>query len=109
MLYPDKDIYINKERKRWAKYFGVPIIENVPEGFPPMTLAVQRALCAVSQLFPDKLPEALEALFNTFWIEGNINIGKSEVFDPILERVLGKDGKAQITVAVCETISPSQG
>lgn len=109
MLDPDKDIYINKERKRWAKYFGVPIIENVPEGFPPMTLAVQRALCAVSQLFPDKLPETLEALFNTFWIEGNINIGKSEVFDPILERVLGKDGKAQITVAVCETISPSQG
>lgn len=109
MWYLDKDIYINKERKRWANYFGVPIIEHVPEGFPPMTLAAQRALCAVSQLFPDKLPESLEALFNVFWREGNIKVGKPEVFDPILERVLGKDGKAEITVAVCDITLSYQG
>lgn len=99
-VYPDKDIYINKERQRWASYFSVPMIDHMPDGFPPMTLATQRALCAVSQLFPDKLAQTLEALFNVFWVEGNINIGKSETFDPVLERVLGKDGRDQVTVAV---------
>lgn len=107
-MHPDKDIYINKERTRWASYFSVPIIEHVPEGFPPMTLGVQRALCAVSQLFPEKLAQALEELFSAFWIEGNINVGKPEVFDPILERVLGKKEKDQVTVAVCERSPPNQ-
>lgn len=86
------------ERMRWAKYFSVPMTERFPEGFPPKTLSIQRALCAISQKYPAKLPAAIEALYRSFWVDENTRIGDVEGFAPVLESVLGKQ-------AVQETLS----
>ena len=85
---------------RWAKYFSVPIIEGFPKGFPIRTLAVQRALCAVSQRTPEKLADVIGALFHAFWAEGNTTVGEPEGFAPILEGVLGKPETQEVIAAV---------
>lgn len=76
------------------------MLEGTPEGFPPATLGAQRALCAISQKFPDKLVPAVESLYSAFWLEGNSKIGSPETFVPILERVLGKKETGEIVTAV---------
>lgn len=65
-----------------------------------MTLAPQRALCAISQKKPDQLAPAIGALYHSFWVEGNAKIGQVEAFQPVLEKVLGKDGTQDILAAV---------
>lgn len=100
-LFPtDKDVWIQKERIRWAKYFSVPMAEESPEGFPPRTLGVQRALCALSLKSPAKLPTVIEALYRSFWVDRNAKIGEPEGFTPVLERVLGKQETQEILSAV---------
>ena len=99
--FQDKDIWINEERRRWARYFSIPMVHDSPEGFPPMTLAPQRALCAISQKKPDQLVPAIGALYHSFWVENNAKIGQVEGFQPVLEKVLGKDGTQDILAAVC--------
>lgn len=86
---------------RWAKYFSVPMAEKLPEGFPPKTLAVQRALCAISQKSPEKLPAVIEAIYRSFWVEENVKIGDVEGFTPVLESVLGKQATQEALSAVC--------
>ena len=49
----DKDIWIEVERVRWAKAFNIPMKEEQPPDFPPMTLNIIRALCALTALHPD--------------------------------------------------------
>lgn len=100
---PDKDQWIGKERMRWAKYFSVPIHEQMPEGFPVKTLPVQRVLCAISQKAPAKLPSVTEALFRSLWIDRNSKTGEPEGFTPILESVIG----AQATQEVLQAVSIS--
>ncbi|CAL5873738.1 uncharacterized protein PFLUO_LOCUS8020 [Penicillium psychrofluorescens] len=90
----NKDKWINQERLRWAKYFSVPVCADTPEGFPVRTLAVQRAMCAVSQKSPEKVESVIDALYRSFWVERNSKIGGPDGFTPILEDVLGKQ-KAQ--------------
>ena len=92
----NKDKWIDVERRRWASLFRIPIAENAPPGFPPVTIHVQRALCAVEIAQPANLADCYDALYQSFWVEGNGNIGKPQGFGPILERVLGKDGAAEI-------------
>ncbi|KAL4787373.1 thioredoxin-like protein [Aspergillus varians] len=94
----NKDKWINLERVRWARYFSIPISETAPEGFPPLTLAVQRALTAISQQTPDKLPSVTEAVWEEFWVKANGKATQPEVFAPMLERFLG----ASETKAVLE-------
>lgn len=94
------------ERLRWAKYFSVPMTEKFPEGFPPKTLSIQRALCAISQKFPEKLPAAIEALYRSFWVDENTRIGDVEGFAPILEAVLGKQAVQETLSAVNLTFWP---
>ncbi|KAJ5610506.1 hypothetical protein N7510_007225 [Penicillium lagena] len=86
----NKDKWINEERLRWAKYFSVPMCATTPEGFPVRTLAVQRAMCAVSQKSPAEVESVLDALYRSFWVERNSKIGEPEGFTPVLEGVLGK-------------------
>lgn len=97
---PDKDKWINQERLRWAKYFSVPVAEHSPDGFPPKTLNAQRALCAISQKFPAKLPSVLEALYRSFWVDRNAKIGEVEGFAPVLQGVLGQQETQDILSAV---------
>lgn len=100
-MSPDKAEWINTERRRWARYFSVPMVEQAPAGFPPLTLAPQRALCAISQKAPERFVPAVEALFRSFWVEGKSRIGQPEGFGPVLEKVLGKEGADEILKAVC--------
>lgn len=74
--------------------------DEMPEGFPPRTLGVQRALCAISHKSPAKLPSVIEALYRSFWVTGNPKIGEPEGFTPVLESVLGKQDAQEILAAV---------
>lgn len=74
--------------------------DKAPDNFPIRTLAVQRALCALSQKAPAKMPAVLEALYRTFWVERNSKVGEPEGFVPVLESVLGKQGTEEILSAV---------
>lgn len=102
---PDKDKWINVERARWAKYFSVPICDSPPEGFPPRTLAVQRALCVISQKTPAKLPSVIEALYHSFWVQSNSKIGDPAGFAPVIENVLGQEATKEVLSAV-SCVSP---
>ena len=104
----DKDQWIGKERIRWAKYFSVPISEQMPEGFPVKTLPVQRVLCALSQKAPAKLPSVMEALFRSLWIDRNSKIGEPESFTPVSESVIGAQATKEVLKAVCIS-SPFHG
>lgn len=77
------------------------MISQMPEGFPPLTLPTQRALCAISLKFPEKLVPTLEAFFRSFWADGNPKIGQPEGFVPVLEKVIGKNGTQEVLQAVC--------
>lgn len=96
----DKDRWINTERERWAKYFSVPM-GRMPEGFPPLTLAAQRVLCAISIKSPEKLVPVVDAFYRSMWVDGNGKIGSPEGFGPILEGVLGKNAAQEIMAEVC--------
>jgi 2-hydroxychromene-2-carboxylate isomerase len=64
---------------------------TLPPGFPVLTLQTMRALCALELLDPSKLPIALDALYHALWVERQSQVGKTEGFAPILEKVLGKE------------------
>ncbi|GLI78936.1 hypothetical protein PoHVEF18_007258 [Penicillium ochrochloron] len=98
----NKDKWINVERARWAKYFSVPICDSPPEGFPPRTLAVQRALCVVSQKTPAKLPSVIEALYHSFWVQSNSKIGEPAGFAPVIESVLGQEDTKDVLSAMTQ-------
>lgn len=72
---------------------------EMPEGFPPNTLPVQRALCTVQAEHPEKLPEAAAALYQTFWVEGK-QIGELEVVKAGLAKVFGEGKAAEIVATV---------
>lgn len=50
---PDKDTWVGRERNRWATKFNIPIMEGMPEGFPPNTVTVMLSfrIPSVSHLF----------------------------------------------------------
>ncbi|KAJ5096074.1 hypothetical protein NUU61_005430 [Penicillium alfredii] len=98
----NKNKWIGKERLRWARYFSVPMAEGFPENFPPLTLAVQRALCAISKNSPEKLAPTLTALYRSFWVDGNTKIGQPEGFTPVLESVLGKSETQEVLSAMTQ-------
>ncbi|EME39674.1 hypothetical protein DOTSEDRAFT_139146 [Dothistroma septosporum NZE10] len=85
----NKDTWIGKERLRWAKQFSIPISEGMPDPFPQSTVNTQRALCYISSKHPDRMTDALDALYHAFWVEGK-TIGKPEVISAALEPKLGE-------------------
>jgi 2-hydroxychromene-2-carboxylate isomerase len=86
----DKDKWIARERLHWAHLFSIPIAATVGPGFPPLTLQVQRVLAALQLSAPDSLLPALDVLYHVFWVEGNLDVSKPEVFRPVLERAVGE-------------------
>ncbi|KAI9791913.1 MAG: hypothetical protein M1833_001295 [Piccolia ochrophora] len=86
----NKDKWIERERNRWARLFNVPISDTVPEGFPPNTLAVQRALSVIATESPALLPDALAALYRVFWVEGR-NVVDEAVMGGALAEVVGRE------------------
>ena len=63
-------------------------------------LETQRALCALSILAPERLAEAIAALYHAFFVEKR-QIAKVEAFGPVLEAVLGKDLADKVLEKVC--------
>ncbi|KAF9888736.1 hypothetical protein FE257_008311 [Aspergillus nanangensis] len=96
----NKDAWIDLERRRWAHYFSIPMVEKPVEGFPPLTLSTQRALCAISQKLPNKLAPTIDALYHSLWVEGNAKIGQPEGFAPVLEKALGSTDAQEILQAM---------
>jgi 2-hydroxychromene-2-carboxylate isomerase len=91
----DKDKWINVERARWAKAFSIPMNEKTPEGFPPLTLTIMRALCALTVLHPgeegqEPLTKCLDSLYYAFWVEHK-KTNEKEVLAEVLSSVLGKE------------------
>jgi len=74
----NKDKWIGLERLRWARLFDIPMTEEMPDGFPPLTLNVQRALTALNTERPEALADTLDALYHALWVEGK-PIQKPEV------------------------------
>jgi 2-hydroxychromene-2-carboxylate isomerase len=79
--------------------------EQKPEGFPHLTLGVQRALVAVSQKAPEKLAPATEAIWKEYWVKGDGKATQREGFIPILEGVLGEAETKAVVEAVRDHIS----
>ncbi|KAJ4854768.1 DSBA-like thioredoxin domain-containing protein [Trichoderma breve] len=91
-----KDKWIYKEKIQLARRFSVPMATSYPESFLPKTVNIQRALCAISQRFPEKLEAAIDALYRTLWAENNGKIGQVEVLKPLLDDLLGVNNSQQI-------------
>ena len=87
-LAADKAQWVGKERLRWAKLFDVPIAEALPPNFPPKTLQVQRALTAVSLLKPERLCDAIAALYNLAFVE-NRQVHTLECVWPVFAQIFG--------------------
>lgn len=109
----DKDKWIQLERVRWAKVFGVPMSEASPPNFPPNTLHLQRVLCALSlqteeatgaggKTAQELLAQSLTRLWYAFWVD-HADVGKAEVFEPILSDVLGKERYSRGECVWCGT------
>lgn len=62
--------------------------EEMPAGFPPLTLGLQRALCALSIERPDKVADALAALYHAMWADLR-PVHRPEVAVEVLAKVLG--------------------
>jgi 2-hydroxychromene-2-carboxylate isomerase len=69
--------------------------EKTPDGFPPLTLLVMRALCALTILYSGsegqaKLVMSLDALYHAYWVEHQ-KTNEKEVLAEILGKVLGEE------------------
>lgn len=87
----DKDKWINTERERWARAFSVPMCNGMPPNFPPLTLHIMRALCAIQYRdgeSQDRLLKALDALFHEYWVKKNLT-HKPETLKSVLDEILG--------------------
>ncbi|KAI0010588.1 thioredoxin-like protein [Xylariaceae sp. FL0662B] len=95
----NKDKWINTERVRWARLFGIPMREDPPPDFPPNTLETMRALSAIpngSQ--QDALVAALDRLFRAHWVD-HAPVAQPDVFAPILREALGDEAAAAKVLA----------
>jgi 2-hydroxychromene-2-carboxylate isomerase len=69
--------------------------EKTPDGFPPLTLLIMRALCALTILYSGKegqakLINALDSLYHAYWVEHK-KTNEKEVLAEILGKVLGEE------------------
>jgi 2-hydroxychromene-2-carboxylate isomerase len=69
--------------------------EKMPEGFPPMTLTIMRALCALTALHPGEegqkpLIRCLDALYAAYWVDHK-KTNEKEMLSQVLSDVLGKE------------------
>lgn len=69
--------------------------EEMPPAFPPNTLPIMRALCALTVLHPgtkgqEVLCKALDRLFEAYWVRGEKTTEK-DVLAGILGEVVGRE------------------
>jgi 2-hydroxychromene-2-carboxylate isomerase len=92
------------ERLRWKRLFSIPMAETQPEGFPPLTLSIMRALCALTILDSgqEKLCRALDALYKAFWVDQKPT-QEPEVLAEGLTRALGEEETRKGTLVPATT------
>ena len=65
--------------------------EKTPPGFPPLTLLIMRALCAVVILGgQEALTKCLDELYPAYWAQGK-NTNDKECLTECLIKVLGEE------------------
>ncbi|KAL1883278.1 hypothetical protein Daus18300_000336 [Diaporthe australafricana] len=93
----NKSKWINEERLRWAKYFNIPMVANVPDGFPANTANTMRTICALGHIASADQPassspsapaqqaivKALDAFYDAYWVH-NRNITDKDVAADVL-------------------------
>jgi 2-hydroxychromene-2-carboxylate isomerase len=95
---PDKDKYIDLERRRWAAFLNVPISDGAPANFPANTLSTGRILTAISVSHPQSLPAALALFWQNYWVAG-IDPTTPDAALAIVTAVLGKEEAVKIIEA----------
>jgi 2-hydroxychromene-2-carboxylate isomerase len=84
--------------------------DNMPEGFPPLTLSIMRSLCALTVLDPnqEKLCHALDVLFEAFWVDLKPT-HQPDVMQQVLQQALGKEltskGVSQLKFSILPSLS----
>ena len=71
-MIPSKGRYMIRDLARYAERYGVPMRFN--PHFPINTLTLMRLLVAVQLHQPERLDDALQALFQATWVDG-VNMG----------------------------------
>ncbi|KAK0651335.1 thioredoxin-like protein [Cercophora newfieldiana] len=104
----NKDKWINAERLRWARLFGVPMSQNLPPEFPANTLGIMRALCALSEGAggQGRLTEALDVLFRAYWVEGKRTF-EGDVLRGMLAGIFG-EAEAERILADAKTVGKAK-
>ena len=64
----------------------------------------QRALCALSQIAPEKVPDAMAALYHAFWVEGQ-KIEKPDVIEAVLGKAFTSDLAKRVMEAVRHAVA----
>ncbi len=64
--------------------------EQSPDGFPPLTLTIMRALCALTVLYPGEdgqviLCKALDALYKAYWVDHRKTYEKDVLVEVLVE------------------------
>jgi 2-hydroxychromene-2-carboxylate isomerase len=85
---PQQLKYMSEDTARWAHQYGVKM--QIPKAFPISTILGLRACIAADRV--GKAREAMEALFHTYWAEGD-DISDPAVIEPSLTKA-GLQGKA---------------
>lgn len=102
-MITDKDKWIMKERVRWARYFNVPIVDETPPNFPPLTLSAMRIICALgratgqpqtSPAAQDVIVGALDAFYEAYWVQGRVITDKAVEAD-VLAKIIGAGGSLE--------------
>ena len=93
-----------KDRRRMSKLFNVPMVENMPAGFPWNTVQAQRALLAAQMVKPDLFEDIVQALYHQAWCDGE-GLGGIDEISSAFVKVFGRETAAAILkkVSVCST------
>lgn len=100
----NKDRWIETERHRWSRLFGVPMCAKLPPGFPINMVKPDRALAYLHAKHPEHLPVAVDAVFHEFWgrEESNVKVAQPEGeqgFLAVLKGVLPGDVHKEVSEA----------
>lgn len=104
-MHPDKNTWIDRERRLWASTLNVPMSSDLPRGFPPLTLNIMRCLAALNEFDgrqdQTRLVKTFEAFFNAFWVQQK-ETNNPETMQSVLEGILGGDEASKVISAAAK-------
>jgi len=63
-------------------------------------------MCALTLVFPEKLSDAFSALYGSLFIDANPKMDKVEGWQPVFEKVVGKETADEIVKMVSPLCNP---